>query len=183
MRPHIGWLLLLVAGVALSAWQWQDAAEAPAAHDGHTHVHDDAGKPARLYAWNAGQAAKVTLTTPTTTVTLTRGDTGWTATPASIAEGFDAADFLALFSQARSDRVLAPHPDQPYGLNPPQLRIDISDATGARLAGMKVGALAPDGLGRYVQLPDEAQIRIIPDYQTRAPMAVMHQVNPRAETP
>lgn len=182
-RTHVGWTLLLAAGVALSAWQWQETNKAPAAHDGHTHVYDDAGKPARLYAWNATQATKVTLTTPTATLTLTRGDTGWAATPASRAEGFDAADFLALFSQARSDRVLAPHPDQPYGLNPPQLHIDISDATGAYLARMKVGALAPDGLGRYVQLPDETQIRIIPDYQTRAPMVAMHQVNPHAEIP
>ena len=48
---------------------------------------------------------------------------------------------------------------------------------------MEVGALAPDGLGRYVQLPDEPHIRIIPDYQTRAPMAAMLQVNPDAESP
>lgn len=93
---------------------------------------------------------------------------------------FDADDFLSLFSQARSDRVLAPHPGESYGLNPPALRIAIDDDKGATLARMDVGALTPDGLGRYVQLPDEPHLRIIPDYQTRAPMAATIQVNPHA---
>ena len=183
MRPARAlWPLLLAAGVGLSAWQWE-ATEAPAGHGGHTHLHDDAGKPARLYSWDAGDAVQVTLATPAAAVTLTRGGQGWAAVPADRATGFDAAAFLALFSQARSDRVLTPHDDQSYGLNPPQLRIDIRDAAGLRLARMAVGALAPDGLGRYVQLPDEPHIRIIPDYQTRAPMAAMLQVNPDAESP
>jgi len=177
------WPLLLAAGVGLSAWQWHEATEAPAGHGGHTHLHDDAGKPARLYSWDAGDAVQVTLATPAAAVTLTRGGQGWAAAPADRAAGFDAAAFLALFSQARSDRVLTPHDDQSYGLNPPQLRIDIRDAGGVGLARMAVGALAPDGLGRYVQLPDEPHIRIIPDYQTRAPMAAMLQVNPGAESP
>ncbi|KRC73006.1 electron transporter SenC [Achromobacter sp. Root83] len=172
------WLLLLAAGVALSAWQWHEAAESPAHHGGHTHLHDDSGKPARLYAWDASRAAQVTLATPADAVSLTRGPQGWDASPRGRAAGFDTADFLALLSQARSDRVLAPQAGETYGLNPPQLRIEVRDADGARLARIDVGALAPDGLGRYVQLPDEAQIRIIPDYQTRAPLAAMHQENP-----
>lgn len=184
MKPaRAMWPLLLATGVGLSAWQWHEAAEGPASHGGHTHLHDDAGKPARLYAWDAAQAAQVTLATPAASVTLARGGQGWAATPVGLAGGFDAAQFLALFSQARSDRVLTPHADQSYGLNPPRLRIDIRDAAGLRLAQMAVGALAPDGLGRYVQLPGEAQIRIIPDYQTRAPMAAMLQVNPDVEIP
>ncbi|WP_183014547.1 electron transporter SenC [Achromobacter sp. UMC46] len=183
MSARALWPLLLVAGAGLSAWQWHEAADGTASHGGHTHLHDDAGKPARLYAWDAAQATHVTLATPAASVTLTRAGQGWAAMPEGAAGGFDAAQFLALFSQARSDRALAPHADQPYGLSPPQLRIDIRDATGVRLAQMEVGALAPDGLGRYVQLPGEAQIRIIPDYQTRAPMAAMVQVNPHAEIP
>ncbi|KAG1402954.1 hypothetical protein G6F59_012823 [Rhizopus arrhizus] len=169
------WPLLLAAGVGLSAWQWHEATEAPAGHGGHTHLHDDAGKPARLYSWDAKDAVQVTLATPAAAVTLTRGGQGWAAAPADRAAGFDAAAIVALFSQARSDRVLTPHDDQSYGLNPPQLRIDIRDAGGVGLARMAVGALAPDGLGRYVQLPEEPHIRIIPDYQTRAPMAAMLQ--------
>lgn len=183
MSARVLWPLLLAAGVGLSAWQWREAGEGPAGHGGHTHLHDDAGKPARLYAWNAAQAAQVTLATPAASVTLARSGQGWAATPEGRLDGFDAAQFLALFSQARSDRVLAPDADQSYGLNPPQLRIDIHDAAGLRLAQMAVGVLAPDGLGRYVQLPGEAQIRIIPDYQTRAPMAAMLQENPNAEIP
>ena len=46
-------------------------------------------------------------------------------------------------------------------------------AISAALARLHVGALAPDGLGRYVQIPGESQIRIIPAYQTRAPLAAM----------
>jgi len=184
MRPARAlWPLLLAAGVGLSAWQWHEATEAPAGHGGHTHLHDDAGKPARLYSWDAGQAVQVTLATPAAAVTLTRRGQGWAVAPEDRAAGFDAAQFLALFSQARSDRVLTPHDDQSYGLNPPQLRIEIRDEKGLRIARMEVGALAPDGLGRYVQLPDEPHIRIIPDYQTRAPMAAMLQVNPDAESP
>ncbi|WP_211187771.1 electron transporter SenC [Achromobacter sp. Bel] len=183
MAARALWPLLLAAGVGLSAWQWREAAEGPAGHGGHTHLHDDAGKPARLYSWDAAQAAQVTLATAAASVTLVRGGQGWAATPGGRADGFDAVQFLALFSQARSDRVLVPHADESYGLNPPQLWIDIRDAAGQRLAHMAVGALAPDGLGRYVQLPGEAHIRIIPDYQTRTPMAAMLQENPNAETP
>ena len=173
------WPLLLAAGVALSAWHWHEAAGLPAAHGGHSHLHDDSGKPARLYAWDAAQAAQVTLATAAGSVILTRGPQGWSASPQGRAQGFDAGDFVALFSQARSDRVLAPQAGETYGLNPPQLRIEVRDAAGVRLARLDVGALAPDGLGRYVQLPDEAQIRIIPDYQTRAPLAAMLEENPR----
>lgn len=174
-RPAFIWPLLLAAGVALSAWQWHEAMESPAAHDGHTHLHDDTGKPARLYAWNADQAVRIVLSTPSSTVVLSRAEQGWTGHAT-----FDAADFVALFSQARSDRVLTPHAGETYGLAPAALRIAIHDANGVALARMDVGALAPDGLGRYVQLPGEAQIRIIPDYQTRAPLAAVVQVNPDA---
>lgn len=173
------WLALLAAGIALSAWQWHESAESPARHGGHTHLHDDSGKPARLYAWDADRAAQVTLAAPAGSVSLTRGPQGWTASPPGAAQGFDAADFVALFSQARSDRILTAEADETYGLAPPQLRIAVRDAGGAALALMDVGALAPDGLGRYVRLPDEAQIRIIPDYQTRAPLAAMGQEAPR----
>lgn len=169
------WPGLLAAGIALSAWQWHEAAESPAHHDGHTHLHDGRGKPARLYAWDPGLAAQMTLAGPAGSVHLARGPQGWAASPAGAAAGFDAADFIALFSQARSDRTLMPQDGETYGLAPPQLRIDVRDAQGASLARLDVGALAPDGLGRYVRLPDEAQIRIIPDYQTRAPLAALGQ--------
>lgn len=175
--------MLLAAGVVLSAWQWHEAMESPATHSGHTHLHDDSGKPARLYAWNADQAARVTLLIPAQTskasaqtLMLQRGAQGWHATPA--VANFDVADFLALFSYARSDRILTPHAGESYGLNPPALRIAIDDANGAALARMDVGALTPDGLGRYVRLPNEPHLRIIPNYQTRAPMAATMQVNP-----
>lgn len=187
---RIAWPMLLVAGVVLSAWQWHEAMESPATHSGHTHLHDDSGKPARLYAWNADQAARVTLLIPAQmqtstqtstqtsaqTLMLQRGEQAWVATPA--VANFDVADFLALFSHARSDRILTPHAGESYGLNPPALRIAIDDAHGAALARMDVGALTPDGLGRYVQLPNEPHLRIIPNYQTRAPLAATMQVNP-----
>lgn len=174
------WPLLLATGIALSAWQWLAASDAPAPHGHHAHLHDDSGKPERLYTWNAAQAAQLRLATSDRVVTLTRGAQGWDASPPGNAQGFDAAAFLSLFSQARSERKLLPEAGEAYGLAPPQLRIEVRDAAGARLARLDVGALAPDGLGRYVQLPDEAQVRIIPDYQTRAPMAAMHQENPQA---
>lgn len=197
--------MLLATGVVLSAWQWHEAMESPATHSGHTHLHDDSGKPARLYAWKAEQAARVTLLIPAQmqtsiqtstqtstqtskvqvpeqtqtsaqTLMLQRGAQGWHATPA--VANFDVADFLTLFSHARSDRILTPHAGESYGLNPPALRIAIDDANGAALARMDVGALTPDGLGRYVQLPNEPHLRIIPNYQTRAPLAATMQVNP-----
>lgn len=182
------WPLLLATGMALSFWQWHEASEASLdpdgrAYGGQTHRHDDSGKPTRLYAWDAAQAMRITLAAPESTLTLTRGEQGWNASPQGRGQRFDAMDFVALFSQARSDRVLTPHADQSYGLNPPQLQIAVHDGAGVPLARLDVGALAPDGLGRYVQLPDEAQIRIIPDYQTRAALAVMHQGNPASESP
>lgn len=173
-----GWAVLLAAGAGLSLWQWHDAAGSSERHGGHTHLHDDAGKPARLYAWDSAEVEQVVLATPAATLRLQRGAQGWIATPPAAGEGFDAGEFVALFSQARSDRVLTPQPDQPYGLAPPQLRIDLRDAAGATLASLDVGALAPDGLGRYVQVPGEQAIRIIPDYQTRAPLAAMTPKRP-----
>lgn len=173
-----GWSLLLAAGIGLSLWQWREAAEPPGRHGGHTHLHDDSSKPARLYAWDAAAAAQVILAAPDATLRMDRDARGWTATPPGAGRGFDAGEFVALFSQARSDRVLAPQPDQPYGLAPPRLRIDVRDAAGATLASLDVGALAPDGLGRYVQVPGEPQIRIVPAYQTRAPLAAMGREGP-----
>lgn len=173
-----GWSLLLAAGIGLSLWQWREATESQQRHGGHTHLHDDSGKPARLYAWSPADAVQVVLTAPDGTLRLRRGAQGWAAESAATAGGFDAGEFVALFSQARSDRVLAPQPDQPYGLAPPQLRIDVLDASGGTLASLEVGALAPDGLGRYVQVPGEQTIRIIPDYQTRAPLAAMAAAAP-----
>lgn len=172
MKPaRLVWPVLLLAGLSLSAWQWHEPDDDARAQHGHAHLHDDSGKPARLYAWQADDAARLTLSSAAATLTYTRGASGWEA-PAA-AQPFDPAGFLALFSQARSDRTLIPHPDESYGLSPPGLRIAVHDAAGAALARMDVGALAPDGLGRYVRLPGEAQIRIIPDYQTRAPLAAM----------
>ncbi|WP_258130200.1 DUF4340 domain-containing protein [Achromobacter anxifer] len=173
-----GWAVLLAAGVGLSLWQWHDAAGSPERHGGHTHLHDDSGKPARLYAWDAAEAAEVVLATPEATLRLQRSGEGWASTPPGAGASFDAGAFVALFSQARSDRTLAPQSDQPYGLAPPQLRIDVRDAAGATLASLDVGALAPDGLGRYVQVPGEQAIRIVPDYQTRAPLAAMAPKRP-----
>ncbi len=173
-----GWWLLLTAGIGLSLWQWREASESPQRHGGHTHLHDDSGKPARLYAWSPADAAQVILAAPDATLRLRRGAQGWMAQPVGTAGVFDAQEFVALFSQARSDRVLIPQPDQPYGLAPPQLRIDVLDASGGTLASLDVGALAPDGLGRYVQVPGEQTIRIIPNYQTRAPLAAMAAAAP-----
>lgn len=168
-----GWSLLLAAGIGLSLWQWREATESPQRHGGHTHLHDDSGKPARLHAWSPADAAQVVLATPGASLRLRRGAQGWVAAAGQTADGFDAAEFVALFSQARSDRALVPQPDQPYGLTPPQLRIEVLDASGAKLASLDVGELAPDGLGRYVQVPGEPEIRIVPNYQTRAPLAAM----------
>lgn len=168
-----GWSLLLAAGIGLSLWQWREASTETARHAGHTHLHDDSGKPARLYAWDAASAALVVLATSEASLRLRRGAEGWSAEPPDAGRGFDVAAFVALLSQARSDRMLRPQSDQPYGLAPPRLRIEVFDAAGAALARLHVGALAPDGLGRYVQIPGESQIRIIPAYQTRAPLAAM----------
>ena len=173
-----GWWLLLAVGISLSLWQWREASESPQRQGGHTYLHDDSGKPARLYAWSPADAAQVVLAAPDATLRLRRSAQGWMAEPATEAGGFDAQEFVALFSQARSDRVLTPQPDQSYGLAPPQLRIEVLDAAGAQLARLDVGELAPDGLGRYVQVPGEPTIRIVPNYQTRAPLAVMARVRP-----
>lgn len=173
-----GWSVLLAAGIALSLWQWREPEGPAAGQGGHSHLHDDAGKPARLYAWSADQAAQVDLAAHGATLRMRRGPQGWTAAPEQPGRAFDAGEFVALFSQARSDRVLAPQPGQPYGLAPPQLRIEVRDAAGVSLASLDVGALAPDGLGRYVQVPGESQIRIVPDYQTRAPLAAMARSRP-----
>jgi len=172
MTAARSWLAVLLAGVALSIWQWNELREGPEHHDGHTHLHDEHGKPTRLYNWNAADVAQLILSTQSARITLDREPGGWRS---ESAPGFDVSGFVKLFSQLRSERQLTPIDGQPYGLAPPHLRIALRDAQGNALALMDVGDLAPDGFGRYVQVPGEPNLRMVPDYQVREPLAAMQR--------
>lgn len=162
-----GWLTLFALGVALSAWQWHELNEAPEVHAGHTHLHDDSGKPARLYGWQAEEAYRVQLSRGDGKLVFTRESGAWTSNGAN----FDPADFVALFSQVRGERQIDPEPGQPYGLEPPALHIEVSGPEEKMLARLDVGDLAPDGLSRYIRLAGESKLRMIPDYHVRAALA------------
>src|SRR5690606_30252715 len=116
--------------------------------------------------------AQVTLSTPQARITMDREPGGWRGASAT---DFDAAAFVKLFSQLRSERQLTPVEGQSYGLAPPHLRIALRDAQGNALALMDVGDLAPDGFSRYVQVPGEPSLRMVPDYHVREPLAVMRR--------
>lgn len=172
MTAARSWLAVLLAGVALSIWQWNELREEPEHHDGHTHLHDEHGKPARLYDWNVADVTQVILSSPQARITMGREPDGWRGASAT---DFDVAGFVKLFSQLRSERQLTPIAGQPYGLAPPHLRIALQDVQGNALALMDVGDLAPDGFSRYVQVPGEPNLRMVPDYQVREPLAAMQR--------
>lgn len=168
------WAGLLGAGMLLSLWQGLVLHEGPGRHDGHDHGHS-AAAPERLYAWHADQVAGITLATRDVTLRMRSDRAAWRELPVP---DFDAAAFVATFSQLRSERRFAPQPGESYGLQPPHLRITLHDDDGGTLADLEVGDPVPDGFGRYARVPGEADVRVVPDYQTRAPMQAMRARRP-----
>lgn len=159
-KTTLGWLLVLFIGVGASAWQLM----APSGHDGRDeHGHAAGGGPQPMFSWQPHEARRIELRAPDRSVDMVLTDAGWQGAPA----GFDAQAFVTMFSRARADRRFEPSPDDDYGLEPGAMTVLVRNAGQRVLAGLIVGDLLPDGIGRYVRGMADSDITVIPDYQVR----------------
>lgn len=161
-RALLGWLLVLLVGVGASAWQLLDPPGAHGGrHDGHGHALE--GGPQPLFSWQPDEARRIEVHAPGRSMDMVLTQAGWQGAPA----GFDVEAFVALFSRARADRRFESSPGDDYGLEPGLMTFLVKDAGQRVLAGMIVGDILPDGVGRYVRGTTDSDVMIVPDYQVR----------------
>jgi hypothetical protein len=185
LRPSVIWGLVLVAAVALIAWQLQhpvaptvDADEQPGAPLVSAAYGDWAavefvhrGERQRLERDAAGQWFRHDAVA---------GETAGHAHRADPAAAERIATVLATFSRARIERTLASTPARlaGWGLANPALIVLIHGRDGRMLQTLELGDLAPDGLSRYLQLPQTQQVHTIPDYHASALLSLLAEPLP-----
>jgi hypothetical protein len=168
-RVHtIVWLALLGLGIGLSTAQLGDTAlTTPAVHAGHHHGNQH--EPQRIFFWAPHDVQTLVLkATGGQEQKFIRDSPGkWTSTENRDASAFDVEAYVSLLSRARIDREFPADEEAlgSFGLAPAQFRILVLDSEGAVLANLAVGERTPDGFGRYVQVPTDTNILIIPNYQ------------------
>ena len=185
------WAWLAVLLLAIGAIVWQVARPtAPAARDDHDD-HNAAATPLITVAeatWSA-----LELLGPDGMTRFERDASGrWlvhgaaaTATPAAgeatphthRADPTNAeriASVFAAFARTRIERTLPADPARltAYGLDRPEWIVLIHGAEGRPLATIEVGQLAPDRLSRYVRLPSDGRVLMLPNYQIEGLMAL-----------
>jgi len=84
-------------------------------------------------------------------------------------DSFNAQAYVSLLSRARIDREFPANRESLYafGLAPALLRIVAMDDGGSVLVDLTVGDQTPDGFGRYIMVPGDSNVLIIPDYQVK----------------
>jgi len=182
------WATLLLVGIAVSygALQWHPGAT-PGGHEEH------ALGPARLFDVSAAALSAVELVAAGAVTRFERdGEGRWFrhaheqaageaaaghehALDAAAADALDKA--FRLLANARHDRIVAsgePLDRRSYGLVDPSLVALVYRSGLARpLLILEFGDLTPDGLGRYVLLPQRRMIIQLPDYQARGLTALL----------
>ena len=86
----------------------------------------------------------------------------------SATEAERIGEALATFSRTRIERWIAQPPQAelaPYGLVQPQIVVLVFGATPKPMLTLEVGAVAPDGLGRFVKLRERASLAIVAGFQ------------------
>ena len=157
-------------------------ADPPAAHD-----HGAQHRPLRLFHWEPEAAHTLILRAQDgREQAYVRTAEGWqlagsradmNGRPSSDSQefSFDPEEYVSLLSQARRDREFAADEDAlaSYGLAPAEFNVRIEDRSGAVLADMNVGSLTPDGFGRYVRMPSNTNVLIVPNYQFEKAIAAL----------
>jgi hypothetical protein len=171
LRRSLAWLALLLAALALIFWQLRHPV-APT-----VDADDKLGEPL-ITAPYADWAAIDTLSRGER-MHFERDAAGlWWRHDAVAREAADhvhptdpaAAErigqVLATFSRARVERSLSSDPARlaAYGLANPALIVLIQGRDDRLLQTIELGDIAPDGLSRYVQLPQTRQVHTIPNY-------------------
>src|SRR5690606_3597990 len=189
MAGHIRtavWLVLFILGVVLSAAQLggkHDHASGTG-HGGHDHAQH---QPLRLFEWEPERAHTLILRVQDgRNQVYVRVGQAWQSSRSAPDVGnrasldpqdnnFDPGEYVSLLSQARRDREFAADADSltSFGLAPALLHIRIEDREGAVLADLNVGSLTPDGFGRYVRMPSNTNVLIVPNYQFEKAIATL----------
>lgn len=162
----LAWLALLVLGCVLVVLQLSgEQGPAPALHAGHHH--GDEHEPRKIFTWEPEQIATIELSSGPDARRYRREGNRWLSTAGAAVDSAMINEYLSLFSQARMDREFMPEAGdtEAYQLKPPVLHIRLADANGAALADVTVGARTPDGYGRYVMIPGDDHVLVIPNYQ------------------
>ena len=84
------------------------------------------------------------------------------------------AAVFAAFARTRIERTLPVDPARltAYGLDRPEWIVLIHGADARPLATIEVGQLAPDRLSRYVRLPSDGRVLMLPNYQIEGLVAL-----------
>ncbi len=172
-RRLLGWATLLVVAVLLIVLQLRGPHDA--AHEAHA---DDA--PQLLMAAPLADWAAVDLLQRGQRQGFERdaqgqwlrhavvaGEAAGHAHRSNAAEAERIGQVLATLSRTRIERSLPADPGRAaaYGLDNPALILLLQGPGGRVLQTLEFGDLAPDGLSRYVHLPQTRQLHTVPDYQ------------------
>jgi len=179
-RATLGWLALLLAALALITWQLRHPATPTVDED------DKPGEPLVSAAY--ADWAAVEYLHRGNRVRFERDAAGlWFRHDAVAGEAADHAHHsdpaaaerigtvLAVFSRARVERSLPSDPARlaGFGLVNPALIVLVHGRDGRVLQTLELGDVAPDGLSRYVQVPQTRQVHTIPDYHATALLSLL----------
>ncbi len=175
-RASLGWAVLLLTALGLIVWQLRSPHGA--GHGDHDAHETDA--PQMLLAAPLADWTAVELLQRGQRQGFERDARGlWLRHAAQAGEAADhahrsnpaeaerIAGVLATLSRARIERSLPADPGRAaaYGLDNPTLIVLVQGPGGRVLQTLEFGDLAPDGLSRYVHLPQTRQVHTVPHYQ------------------
>ena len=185
----LGWLALLVAAVALIVWQLQ--------HPTSPKVDADDQPGAPLVALPYVDWAAVEGLHRGERVRLERdaagawfrhdsvaGEASGHAHTIDTAAAERIASVLQTFSRARVERTLSVDDNRlsSYGLGNPALILLIHDAAGRVRQTLEFGDVAPDGLSRYLHLPQTRQALTVANFHVLGLLSLMASA-PGARSP
>lgn len=189
-RRSLGWLVLLLAALGLIAWQLQhpavrmvDADEQPGAPLISAPLADWAavellhrGERQRFERDSAGQWLQHT------TLADEASNHAHRSSPAADQR---IGSVLAVLGRARIERSLPADPARlaGWGLANPALIVLIHSQDGRVLITLELGDVAPDGLSRYVQVPQTRQVLTIPNYHATGLLTLLAAPGPAASAP
>ena len=184
-RAALLWLTLLAGAVAWIVWQLQRPTMPIVDSDEEAVVH--------LVSSPYEQWSAIELLYRGERVRFERDETGrWLRHEAAASETsghahpVDAAvaerigAVLTTFSRARIERRMAAQSDrmESYGLSNPALIMLIQDRDAKVVQTIELGEVAPDGLSRYVHVPQTRQVSTIADFQARGLLSLLEAPAP-----
>lgn len=178
-RPaHLAWSALLLVALGAIGWQLRAPHADDGDHDGHAdHAADSlqllmAAPPADwaavdLLQRGGRQGFERDAQGAWLRHAPVAGEAADHAHRSDPAEAARIDGVFATLGRARIERTLPADPARAaaYGLDNPALVVLVRGRDGKALQTLEFGDLAPDGLSRYVHLPQTRQLHTVPHYQ------------------